>query len=46
MTIRILISVGVANIAHYCDRLSHKPTYITSLLEVQGFGQLVELLTK
>jgi HAD superfamily hydrolase (TIGR01484 family) len=40
------LSVGVANIIHYSDRLSHQPTYITSFPEVQGFCQLVNFLTK
>lgn len=40
------LSVGVANIAHYSDCLLYQPTYITSLPEVQGFCQLVDLLTK
>lgn len=40
------LSVGVANIAHYKDRLNHKPTYITSLSEVAGFCQLAEFLRK
>ena len=34
------LSVGVANIIHYSDRMIHKPTYITSLSEVQGFCEL------
>ena len=40
------LSVGVANIAHYSDRLHYKPSYITSLPEVAGFCQLAEILTK
>jgi HAD superfamily hydrolase (TIGR01484 family) len=39
------LSVGVANFAHYSDRIVHQPTYITSLSEVRGFCQLVQLLT-
>ena len=39
------LSVGVANIAHYLDRLQHKPTYITSFSEVKGFCELTRCLT-
>ena len=38
------ISVGVANIKHYCDRLKHQPTYITNQAEGAGFGELLKLL--
>ncbi|AFY92096.1 HAD-IIB family hydrolase [Chamaesiphon minutus] len=38
------LSVGVANIQHYTDRLPHLPLYITKLPEVAGFCELVELL--
>lgn len=37
-------SVGVANIEHYTDRLSHHPQYLTKLPEVAGFCELVNLL--
>ena len=37
-------SVGVANIQHYLDRLTHQPQYITKSPEVSGFCELVELL--
>ncbi len=37
-------SVGVSNIEHYRDRLTHHPQYITKLPEVAGFCELVELL--
>lgn len=40
------LSVGVANIAHYSDRLRHKPTYITSLCEAAGFCQMTRFLTQ
>ena len=39
------LSVGVANIAHYLDRLQHQPTHITSFSEVRGFCELVRCLT-
>ena len=35
-------SVGVANVAHYADQLTHQPAYITDGSEVAGFCQLVE----
>lgn len=38
------LSVGVANIQHYTDRLPHLPLYITKSPEVAGFCELVELL--
>lgn len=38
------ISVGVANVAHYGDRLTHVPTYLTALPEVEGFAQLTDHL--
>ncbi|WP_432810936.1 HAD family hydrolase [Pantanalinema sp. GBBB05] len=34
------VSVGVANIYHYCDRLQHLPTYITLAPEGEGFCEL------
>jgi HAD superfamily hydrolase (TIGR01484 family) len=37
-------SVGVANLQHYTDRLSHHPKYLTKLPEVAGFCELVNLL--
>ena len=40
------LSVGVANIAHYSDRLQHQPVYVTRFPEVRGFCQLADLLTK
>lgn len=40
------LSVGVANIHHYLDRLSDRPTYITQLSEVDGFCEVaMHLLT-
>ena len=35
-------SVGVANVAHYADQLTHLPTYTTDEPEVAGFCQLVQ----
>lgn len=40
------LSVGVANIVHYCDRLKYRPEYITSQAEVAGFCELVDILQK
>ena len=39
-------SVGVANVAHYLPSLAHAPAYITSEPEVNGFVELVNLLTR
>jgi HAD superfamily hydrolase (TIGR01484 family) len=38
------LSVGVANVRDYCDRLQHQPRYITTQPEGKGFAELVELL--
>ena len=40
------LSVGVANISDYCDRLKYQPTYITSQAEVAGFCELAAILGK
>jgi HAD superfamily hydrolase (TIGR01484 family) len=37
-------SVGVANIQHYTNQLLHHPQYLTTLPEVAGFCELVNLL--
>jgi len=37
-------SVGVANVAHYGDRLSHPPRFITPQEEVDGFWDLATYL--
>lgn len=37
-------SVGVANIQHYATQLTHQPQYVTTLPEVAGFCELVNLL--
>lgn len=39
------LSVGVANVRRYCDRMAHQPTYITTASEGQGFCELAQLLT-
>ncbi len=38
------LSVGVANVAKYCDRLKHIPAYITNKYEGEGFNELAELI--
>ena len=38
------LSVGVANIIKYCDRLKYLPTYVTDKLEGEGFNQLAQLV--
>lgn len=38
------LSVGVANIRNYCDRLKHQPTYITTAAEGEGFCELARML--
>ncbi len=43
---RFPISVGVANVQHYCDRLRHLPTFITTGAEVQGFQELAQVLLR
>jgi HAD superfamily hydrolase (TIGR01484 family) len=37
-------SVGVANLQHYADLLTHQPQYLAKLPEVAGFCELVNLL--
>ncbi len=41
---RFPLSVGVANVRDYCDRLKHLPQYITAQAEGHGFAELVQLL--
>lgn len=41
---RFPLSVGVANVLHYRDRLAHHPTYVTQAAEVAGFRELAERL--
>lgn len=38
------ISVGVANILKYTERLQHQPVYITNLEEIHGFCELAKLV--
>ena len=38
------LSVGVANVAQYSDRLKYQPAYITSKSEGEGFIELAELI--
>ena len=38
------VSVGVANVLKYRDRLKYLPTYITSKYEGEGFCELAELI--
>ncbi|OKH40517.1 HAD family hydrolase [[Phormidium ambiguum] IAM M-71] len=38
------VSVGVANVLHYQDKLKFLPTYVTSLAEGEGFRELAELV--
>jgi HAD superfamily hydrolase (TIGR01484 family) len=41
---RFPLSVGVANVREYCDRLRHCPRYITTQAEGAGFAELVQQL--
>lgn len=38
------LSVGVANIVDYVDKLRHRPVYVTTNKEADGFCELVEML--
>lgn len=38
------LSVGVANVLRYSDRLKHLPVYVTSKCEVEGFYELARLI--
>jgi hydroxymethylpyrimidine pyrophosphatase-like HAD family hydrolase len=40
------VSVGVANILEYAERLQHPPQYVTTQPEVDGFCELANLLCK
>ncbi|NEQ45931.1 MAG: HAD family phosphatase [Leptolyngbya sp. SIOISBB] len=40
------LSVGVANVKHYCDRLHHLPTFITPSPEIAGFSELVAAIAQ
>ena len=38
------LSVGVANVIEYCDRLKHLPAYITNKSAGEGFVELAEMI--
>lgn len=38
------VSVGVANVLHYVDRLHHQPVYVTQAAEGEGFCELAQCL--
>jgi hydroxymethylpyrimidine pyrophosphatase-like HAD family hydrolase len=38
------ISVGVANVFHYQDKMLHLPKYVTQASEFAGFSELAKLL--
>jgi hypothetical protein len=38
------ISVGVANVRHYQDKMQHLPKYVTQASEFAGFSELAKLL--
>lgn len=40
------LSVGVANVRKYSDRLEYLPAYVTSKFEGEGFTELAELILK
>jgi hypothetical protein len=40
------ISVGVANVLHYQDKMLHFPQYVTQASEFDGFSELAQLLFK
>ncbi|NJK49962.1 HAD family phosphatase [Candidatus Gracilibacteria bacterium] len=41
---RYPLSVGVANILHYSERLKHRPTYVTKASEGEGFSEIARLV--
>lgn len=41
---RYPLSVGVANILHYSERLKHQPTYVTKASEGEGFSEIARLV--
>jgi hydroxymethylpyrimidine pyrophosphatase-like HAD family hydrolase len=43
-TSQFLLSVGVANVQDYRDRLNHYPAYVTTAAAGEGFVELVRLL--
>jgi hydroxymethylpyrimidine pyrophosphatase-like HAD family hydrolase len=42
---RFPLSVGVANVGHYRDRLTHFPRFVTQQPEVAGFCELAAMIT-
>jgi len=40
------LSVGVANVLEYANKLNYQPVYVTSKKEVEGFCELAELLLR
>ena len=38
------VSVGVANIRHYQDKIMHLPQYVTYASEFAGFSEFAKLL--
>lgn len=38
------LSVGVANVLDYTEQLDHKPAYVTTFAEAEGFCELAQLL--
>lgn len=38
------VSVGVANVLEYTERLQHQPAYVTQAAEVEGFCELVSYI--
>ncbi len=43
-TTKFPISVGVANICHYHDKMLHLPKYVTHASEFAGFSELAKVL--
>lgn len=43
---RFPLSVGVANVLHYCDQLIHQPAFVTSAAEAAGFCELVNVVLR
>lgn len=37
-------SIGVANLRHYADQMTHQPAYLTTAAEVDGFCELAQLI--
>jgi HAD superfamily hydrolase (TIGR01484 family) len=41
---RFPLSVGVANVLHYRDRLTHQPAYVTHAAEAEGFCEVAKIV--